>query len=175
MLSEFNDMWDGHLDQFNAVRHRIDLAWPEVQPRESALYRTTLGVFEFQWDEIDKMLEVNVMDPVQVDWAVPILIALKLNGALYFRVDYKNSTPSRSGTLTIFLGSTNLLAHLEMHEYFRFWMRTIKSGKSKSTKKLAMKRHSRCNIDFFASSVCLLDLKIRMGGSIELWTPYLRL
>ena len=89
MMSNFSDMWDGRLGTITAAKHRIDLDPVDSRPIHSAPYRAGPKAREFEKQEIQKMLAMNVIEPAQSEWAAPIVFAPKKDGALRFCVDYR--------------------------------------------------------------------------------------
>ena len=84
MLSEFAEMWDGQLGTITAAKHRIDLDPPDSIPIHSVPYRAGPKAREFEKQEIQKMLSMNVIEPAQSEWAAPIVFAPKKDGSLGF-------------------------------------------------------------------------------------------
>lgn len=78
---------DGHLSRFNTVKHQIELNLPDVRPIHSQPYRAGPQALQFERDEIDKMLEMNIIIPCQTEWAAPVVFAGKRDGLLRFGVD----------------------------------------------------------------------------------------
>lgn len=56
-------MWDGHLGRIHAVKHRIELILQEVRPVHSAPYRAGTTSRQSEKEEIDKKLEMKVIEP----------------------------------------------------------------------------------------------------------------
>lgn len=65
MLQEFTNMWDGHLGTIKTVKHHIDLDPPEAKPIHSAPYRAGPAARQLKKSEIDKMLQMGVIEPAQ--------------------------------------------------------------------------------------------------------------
>lgn len=70
------------------VKHRIDLLQLESAPVHSEPYRAGLKTPEIEKTVFEKMLAENVIERAQMEWAAPIVFALKKNGTLRFCVDY---------------------------------------------------------------------------------------
>lgn len=91
MLSDFHHMWDGHLGQNNAVKHVIDLISLEIQTIYSASYCSGARAPEFQQEEIDEILKMHVIPPVQTELSEQIEFACKKNETLCTWVHYQNT------------------------------------------------------------------------------------
>ena len=87
-LDPFQSMWDGHLGEIHHVKHRIELkegAKPVFQPP----YRAGPDKREKERAEIQKMLDMDVIEEAECEWASPVVFAPKPDGTLRFCVDYR--------------------------------------------------------------------------------------
>lgn len=75
MLSEFSNMWDGHLRQILTARHRFELMPKITRPVHSVSYWAGASSWQFAATEVDKMLKQNVIEPVMTEWVSPIFFA----------------------------------------------------------------------------------------------------
>jgi transposase InsO family protein len=88
MLEPHQAMWDGHLGEVTATKHRIDLI-PGAKPVHSQPYRAGTRAREIEKAEIEKMLAQGVIEPATCEWASPIVMVPKPDGSLRFCVDYR--------------------------------------------------------------------------------------
>lgn len=77
MLYEFQTIWDGNLCRMDVVKYRIELLRDHVQPVYSTHYRAGTKTREFKKVKIDTMIEQEVLEPAQTEWAAPIVFATK--------------------------------------------------------------------------------------------------
>lgn len=75
VLFEVKDMWDGHLDWVNDMKHNIKLIVQDARSTHSASYCAELRVRELERDGIHKMMTLNVIKPVRTEWAALIEFA----------------------------------------------------------------------------------------------------
>lgn len=78
-----------HRGRITKARLRIVLSPPDAQLINSALYRAGPIQRERKLDEIDKMQEKGVGEPVEKIWASPVVFVNKKNRLLRFCVDYR--------------------------------------------------------------------------------------
>lgn len=158
MLSEFNYMWDRRLDRISAVEHRVYPTLPSIRPIHSAPYCAGPHAHEFNWDKIDKVLKMHVIELSQMEWAARILFAPKRGGALRFCISYQKLYAALGRDSYLLprmyecidpLGEAQIISTLAANS-------TSKSKK----KKIEIKRFSTHITDYFASSVCRLELKM---------------
>lgn len=88
MLSEFESMWDGHLGTIRQTKHRIELK-PDSKPVHQPPYRNGPDGRERERQEIQKMLDMDVIEEAECEWASPILFVPKPDGTIRFCVDYR--------------------------------------------------------------------------------------
>lgn len=89
MLPDFQSMWDSHLGYITAAKNRIKLLDSHTKPVYSAPYQAGFRAREIEKVETDKMLEQQVIEPVQMERAVRTVFALKKDGTLLFCVNYR--------------------------------------------------------------------------------------
>ncbi len=85
VLEPHGRMWDGHLGTIAATRHRIDLQ-PGAPPVYSQLYRAGKRARKEKAEEIDRMLRICVIEPASSEWASPMVLVPKADGALSRRL-----------------------------------------------------------------------------------------
>ena len=73
MLEPFAHMWDGHLGHIHAATHRIELVADDTLPVHCAPYRAGPNAREFERQEMQKMVDMGVIEPAQTEWASPIV------------------------------------------------------------------------------------------------------
>ena len=81
MLAKYDHMWAGQLGKFNTVHHRIDLV-EDARPVTQRPYRTGPKAREFIGDEVKRMLEAEVIEPAQSEWASSVVCAPRPDGSL---------------------------------------------------------------------------------------------
>ena len=87
-LSPFQSMWDGHLGHVKDVKHRITLT-ENARPYFQHPYRAGPDMREAERTEIQRMLQLDVIEPSNSPWAAPTVFAPKKDGSLRFCVDYR--------------------------------------------------------------------------------------
>lgn len=87
-LTGYQKMWNGHLGQMKAVKHRTQITLQGFRPMHAALYRAGPTALDFEWDEFNKMLWMNVLEPAQTEWTSLIVFKPERDGVLYFCVNY---------------------------------------------------------------------------------------
>lgn len=88
MLTQIESMCNGHLDLIKAVKRRIELDTTGSRPIHSVSYRAGPKARESDKKEIDRMLGMEVIEPDQTEWALPVLLIRKKEDTLGFSVDY---------------------------------------------------------------------------------------
>ena len=88
LLEPFEAICDGHLGTVNITQHRIVLE-PGAKPVFQPPYLAGPRQREFEKAEIQKMMEVDVIEPAVSEWAAPIVFAPKKDGSLRFCIDYR--------------------------------------------------------------------------------------
>lgn len=80
---------DGHLDHVAAATHRVELDPPETRLIHTASYPAGTKAKDFEKNEIDNILSLNVVEPFQTEPASPVVFALKKDKALQYCVEYR--------------------------------------------------------------------------------------
>ena len=88
MLGKHAHMWKpGRLGDIGATEHRIDLQ-PGTKPIRQMPYRQGLKMRDLASEEIQKMLEHGVIEPVSSEWTSPIVFVPRKTGEKRFCIDY---------------------------------------------------------------------------------------
>lgn len=82
-------MWKGHPGRMNAVNCQSELTSPDVWSLLSAPYRAGMRNIDFDWEEIEKLLQMHLVEPDQTEWASLIEFAPEKDGALRFCKDHR--------------------------------------------------------------------------------------
>ena len=69
------------------TKHKIDVQGHE--PIKQRYYHVSPKVREYMYDEIDKMLEEDVIEPSNSDWSNPVVMIKKPNGKNRFCLDFR--------------------------------------------------------------------------------------
>lgn len=77
MLTNVQSMRDGDLKQINTAQNRVEETPKNTQPIHPAPYRAGPKAYEFDVEEIDKMLSQKYFEPVQTELDAPIIFAKK--------------------------------------------------------------------------------------------------
>jgi Reverse transcriptase (RNA-dependent DNA polymerase) len=80
------ELWDGHLGKIAAVTHRIHTMGP---PIASQPYRVGPAARDLIEKELDRMKELDVVEPARGPWASPVVLIPKPDGSIRFCVDYR--------------------------------------------------------------------------------------
>lgn len=88
LLSTFLAMWDGTFGKINTFEHHIELQ-SGTKPICSQTYREGPKQHAVSQAEIDRMLEMGVIERAQSPWASPVVFAPKKDGTLRFCTDYR--------------------------------------------------------------------------------------
>lgn len=89
MLSELKSLWDDHMGGIKAAQYRIKLSLEASRPIHSAPHRPAPKAREFEKNGITKMLDLEVIELVRIDWASPFVVAPNKDGMIRFCVDYR--------------------------------------------------------------------------------------
>ena len=81
-------MWSGKLGTIAATEHRINLE-PGTSPIRSMPYRQGPAIRDIVKTQIETMLDAEVIEPANSEWASPVVLAPKKDGTLRFCVDYR--------------------------------------------------------------------------------------
>lgn len=85
---EFADMWDRNLGNIKAGLHQIELIAVDTRSIHSASYCTGPKNGEFEQREINKVLDFQIIEPAQADWASHMVFAPKKDGTFGICVFY---------------------------------------------------------------------------------------
>jgi hypothetical protein len=85
MLEPNHRMWDGRLVTVAATTHRIEVL-PGSKPVHAQPYRAGSHAWVAEMTEIDWMLAQQAIEPATREWASPIVLVPKPDGALQFCV-----------------------------------------------------------------------------------------
>jgi hypothetical protein len=88
MLEPHRGMWDGRLGTVSATMHRIEVV-PGSKPVHAQPYRAGANARAAEKTEIDQMLAKKIIEPATCEWASPIVLVPKPDGALRFCIDYR--------------------------------------------------------------------------------------
>lgn len=72
MLTQFKSMWDGHVSLIEPLQHRIELQHSKDFSLHSTPYRGTAKAREFETQELDRMLAMDMIEPPEAEWVSPI-------------------------------------------------------------------------------------------------------
>lgn len=75
-------MWMGRVGHVTNATHRVELDSPATSLIPSAPYRAGLKATDFEKNEIDNMLSINVVETAETEWAFPIVLDPKKDGNL---------------------------------------------------------------------------------------------
>jgi len=91
VLSLLEKAWPtcgGHLGAINATEHRIELK-PGSKPVRLNPYRMGPRTRERIRTQVGRMLKLKVIEPVQSEWASPVILIPKPDGSPRFFIDYR--------------------------------------------------------------------------------------
>jgi hypothetical protein len=88
MLEPHHRMWDGRLGTVATTTHRIEVL-PGSKPVHAQPCLAGSRAWVAEKPEIDRMLAQQVIEPATFEWASPIVLVPKPDGALRFCVDYR--------------------------------------------------------------------------------------
>lgn len=87
MLSGFNPMWDGSSGHIEPVNRRIEHNAAQSNLIHLKPYRAGPKARKFRRPEIDKMIEMKVVEPDQTKCALPVVLSSKKDDKLRLCVD----------------------------------------------------------------------------------------
>lgn len=85
----FKSRCDVHLGLISIAKHQTELTNGQGKPVHCAFYWGGPKARESNKAEIQKVLEMRVIESVETEWAVPILLAPKKDGSLRFCAPYR--------------------------------------------------------------------------------------
>ena len=88
MLEGFQDMWTGKLGEINVTSMDINLK-PGTRPIHQNPYRAGPQARRILESHIQDQLSEGVISPARSEWASPVLLVPKKNGAMRFCVDFR--------------------------------------------------------------------------------------
>lgn len=71
------------------AKNHVKLTAPEVSSFNSALFRAGLEELQFENENIDKMLHIEIIERAQSEWALLIEFAPKNDGSQRFCINYR--------------------------------------------------------------------------------------
>jgi len=75
--------WSGHLGCIKATDNRIELK-SGSKPVRLNLYRMDLRTRELIKAQVDRMLKLELIEPIQSAWAGPVVLIFESDGGLLF-------------------------------------------------------------------------------------------
>jgi len=88
LLEKHRALWSGHLGSIKATEHQIELK-PGSKPVRLNPFRTGPRTRELIKAQVDRMLELEVMEPSQSEWASPVVLIPKRDESPRFCIDYR--------------------------------------------------------------------------------------
>ena len=88
LVDSFPELWGPDLGRINITRHRLELT-EGASPSYAQPYRAGPEKRKIIEAEIEKMLELGVIEPTVSEWAAPVVLAPKPGGKWRFCVDYR--------------------------------------------------------------------------------------
>lgn len=100
MLTHFATLSDGHLGHISMTKCRVELKPTDIYHIHCAPYRTGPTMRQRKKDKIDKVREINVIEPVQAEWDIRVVFVRKKDGEIRFCVDCckLNASPVRESS-----------------------------------------------------------------------------
>eukprot|EP00173_Palmaria_palmata_P000458 Plantae.Rhodophyta-Palmaria_palmata.ctg1209.p1 GENE.Plantae.Rhodophyta-Palmaria_palmata.ctg1209~~Plantae.Rhodophyta-Palmaria_palmata.ctg1209.p1 ORF type:complete len:666 (+),score=133.55 Plantae.Rhodophyta-Palmaria_palmata.ctg1209:1587-3584(+) len=87
VLRPYSSLWDGKLGTIDGVKHRIDTG--DASPVWSMPHRAGPAQRDIEKAEVKRMLELDVIEPSQAEWASPVVLVPKSDGSTRFCIDYR--------------------------------------------------------------------------------------
>lgn len=87
VLRPYSSLWDGKLGTVENVKHRIDTG--DSSPVWSMPHRAGPAQRDVEKAEVKRMLELDVIEPSQAEWASPVVLVPKPDGSTRFCIDYR--------------------------------------------------------------------------------------
>lgn len=88
-MEKNESMRNSHLSWVNVAKHRIVLNHTDAPPVHSTPYRAGPKQWKLEREEIEKMRDADVAEPIVREWASSIVFVPKKHGSLEFCVDYR--------------------------------------------------------------------------------------
>jgi Reverse transcriptase (RNA-dependent DNA polymerase) len=79
-------LWDGHLGNIDAVQHHIPTTGPPVETQPYSVGPAARASIDA---ELQRMKEMDVVEPAEGPWASPVVLIPKPDGSVRFCVDYR--------------------------------------------------------------------------------------
>lgn len=89
MLTQVENLYNGHLASADAVEHPLELEKSKERLKHSAPYRAGPKKRDLEKQETESMLAKGAIEPVQKDWASQNMFFPKKDGSLRFCVNYR--------------------------------------------------------------------------------------
>lgn len=89
MLTEFESMLERHSGTITTAKHCIKLVDLTRTPAQLAPYRAEPKSCEFGKTQIIEMLEDDIIELAQIEWASPTVFKAKKHGTLRLCADYR--------------------------------------------------------------------------------------
>lgn len=74
-LEPFAGMCDVQLEHIRTVKHSADLESSDISQKHLVAYLAGPAVCDFERPEINTIFGMNVIDPAQTEWALPVVFA----------------------------------------------------------------------------------------------------
>ena len=88
LLEKHRAIWSGHLGSIKATEHRIEFK-PGSKPVRLNLYGMGPRIRERIKAQVDRMLNLAVIEPSQSEWASPVVLIQKPDGSPRFCIGYR--------------------------------------------------------------------------------------
>lgn len=88
ILARYKGLWDGQLGRIDITPHRITLK-KGARPIRSHPNRAVLHHRYLNREQVEKQLNLRVIEPSQVEWSFPVVLVAKSDGTPRFCVDYR--------------------------------------------------------------------------------------
>jgi hypothetical protein len=147
-------MWDGRLGEISTVEHHIPTRGP---PIASQPYRAGIASRNFIDKEIQRMLDLKVIEPLSGPWSAPVVLITKPDGFTRFCVDYRKLNEVTVNDSYAFPRIEDCLESLGAAKYFQPWTPILDTGKSMSQRMVEKKRLSHHTAVCFRSYAFHLD------------------
>lgn len=87
LLTQFGDMFDGHLGRTSMAEHQIDTG--DAKPINLPPYRTSPTKKRIIEEQVEQMLQDGIIEPSTGPWAAPVVIVNRAGSDPRFCVDYR--------------------------------------------------------------------------------------